>query len=183
MSNEPVYVRSLTKAEGLKLQHILRRGKDAVARRRAEVILCSEQGDTSGEIAKRLHFTAWYVRKIIHAFNKDGIDSLKAKYENGGRPPKLLEEHESELIELALTPPNLIGKPFTHWSIKTLREEAIRRRVIPDVCMETVRRILKKHRMSLQRSKTWKESNDPDFDEKKTESKHSTKPRKKDGKL
>jgi transposase len=167
MSNTPVFVRSLTHLEGAKIQRILRHGRDAVERRRAEMVLCSEQGDTAGEIARRLHLTAWYVRQVIHRFNGEGLGSLKARYDRGGRPRKVLPEHESELVELALTPPNLTGMPFTHWSLATLREEALRRKLMPTVCLETVRRILKKHHVSLQRSKTWKESKDPRFEEKK----------------
>lgn len=172
--NDPVFVRAFTFAEGGQIQRILRHGRDAVERRRAEIVLCSEQGDTAGEIARRLHLTPWYVRQVIHGFNADGLVSLKARYANGGRPRKVLEEHESELIELALTPPNLTGMPFTHWSLKTLRDEAIRRRLIPMVCVETVRKILRKHHVSLQRSKTWKESNDPEFEKKRGLSKRST---------
>ena len=168
MSQRVIYVRSLTNAEGKKLQRIIRRSSDPVERRRAEIILSSEQGDTSGGIAVRLHFTPWYVRKVIHAFNKKGMESLKSQYKNGGRPPKVLPEHESELVDLALTPPNLTGQPFTHWSIKKLRDVAVKRKLIPDVSEETVRLILKKNRISLQRTKTWKESSDPQFDEKKT---------------
>lgn len=167
MAQKILYVRSLTRAEGQSLQRILRRSSDAVERRRAEVILSSEQGDTPGEIAERLHFTAWYVRIVIHAFNEKGMKSLKAQYQNGGRPPKVLPEHESELVDLAMMPPNLIGQPFTHWSIKALRDVAVKQGLIPDVSEETVRLILKKYHISLQRTKTWKESKDPEFDKKK----------------
>lgn len=182
MCNDPIFVRSLTIAEGQQIQRVLRRGRDPVARRRAEIVLCSEQGDTAGEIAKRLHFTPWYVRQVIHAFNERGLKSLKAQYENGGRPPKVSPEHESELIDLALTPPNLTGMPFTHWSLQTLRDEAVKRRLVPKISLETVRQVLKKHHVTLQRSKTWKESDDPQFDEKKTARRRSTSRRKRDAK-
>lgn len=178
MGHEPIYVRSLKVWEGEKLQHILRHSRDAVERRRAEMVLCSEQGDTAPGIARRLHLTPWYVRQVIHAFNQDGFASLKAKYGNGGRPRKVSPEEESELVDLAMTPPNLTGQPFTHWSLRTLREVAVGRKLVPAVSVETVRRILQKHRVSLQRTKTWKESNDPQFEVKKTRSSGSTERRK-----
>lgn len=175
-----VKVRSLTRSEGNALVRLLHHGKDAIAVRRAEVVLASEQGDSVTQIARRLHFTADYVRKILHAFNQGGLATLKAQYENGGRPKEVLEEHESEVVELALTPPRLLGKPFTHWTLATLREEAARRRLTPKkLSLETVRQILKKHRVTLQRSKTWKESNDPQFEVKKTPSNASTARRRK----
>lgn len=170
-----VQVRSLTDLQGQRLIDLLHRGKDRIAVRRAEVVLASAQGETSVSIARRLYFTPYYVRKIIHAFNAEGLSSLKARYENGGRPKEVLEEHESELVELALTPPRLTGMAFTHWTLETLAEVAAKRRLIAKkLSIETVRQILIKHRVSLQRTKTWKESNDPKFDLKKTLSKPST---------
>lgn len=163
-----VETRPLRPHEGKKLVALMRQGKDAIAVRRAEIVLASAQGDSAPEIAERLHFTPDYVRKVIHAFNEHGLAILRAQYINGGRPPKVLPEHESELVELAMTPPNLIGQPFTHWSLQTLRDVAVKRRLVPDICLETVRQILKKHRRSLQRTKTWKQSNDPEFELKKS---------------
>jgi len=165
-----VQVRALRPYEGQKLVRWLRQGKDAIAVRRAEIVLRSAQGDRASEIARALHFSADYVRKVIHGFNEQGLECLKAQYENGGRPVKVLPEQESCLVELALTPPNLIGLPFTHWSLQRLTEVAIGRKVIPRVSLETVRQILKRHRLSLQRTRTWKQSTDPQFEVKKTQS-------------
>jgi len=162
-----IQVRSLLPYEGKKLVRMLRQSKDAIAVRRTEIILLSAQGDNATEIAQQLYFSADYVRKVIHAFNERGIEALKAKYINGGRPKKVCPEHESHLVELALTPPNLTGQPFTHWSLEKLRDVAVSRGLIPQVSIETVRRILRDYRISLQRSKTWKQSKDPDFDKKK----------------
>ena len=162
-----IYVRSLSPDEGVRLVKILRKSKDVVAVKRAEITLSSAQGEPATDIARRLHFTADYVRKVIHAFTRDGMESVHSKYCNGGRPPKVLPEHKSELIEISLMPPRLLGLPFTHWSLETLRDEAVRRGVVPEISIETVRTILKSHRHSLQRTKTWKKSDDPDFDEKK----------------
>jgi transposase len=165
----------LTDQEGRQVIKMLHQGKDAIAVRRAEIVLASAQGEGAPSIARRLHFTADYVRKVIHAFNDSGVASLKAQYANGGRPREILPEHESEVVELALTPPRLTGQPFTHWTLETLRDVAARRRLIPrKISIESVRQILKKHRVSLQRTKTWKESTDPEFEEKKTPSSGST---------
>ena len=173
-----VQVRRLRPYEGQKLVRWLRQGKDAIAVRRAEIVLRSVQGDTPKQIARALYFSADYVRKMIHRFNAEGLESLKARYGNGGRPKKVQPEHESQLVELALTPPNVTGQPFTHWSLEKLRDVALKRRLIPSLSIETVRRILNDHHISLQRTKTWKQSTDPRFEEKKTPSSSSTSLRK-----
>lgn len=163
-----VRVRPLRPYEGQKLVRLLRQGRDPIAVRRAEIVLTSAQGEAAPEIAERLHFSADYVRKVIHRFNEGGWEALKVKYLNGGRPKKVLPEHESQLLDLAMTPPNLTGQPFTHWSLQKLRDVAVQRKLIPPVDLQTVRRVLKKHQFSLQRSKTWKQSKDPEFTVKKT---------------
>lgn len=163
-----VDARPLRPHEGKKLVALMRQGKDAIAVRRAEIILASAQGDSAPEIAERLHFTPDYVRKVIHTFNESGLEALRAQYHNGGAPKRILPEHESNLVELALTPPPLTGQPFNAWSLETLRDVAVERHLVPQMCIEMVRRILKAHRVSLQRTKTWKKSDDPDFEVKKT---------------
>jgi transposase len=165
-----VRVRPLRPHEGKKLVALLRHSRDAIAVRRAEIILRSAQGERPDAIAAGLHFSADYVRKVIHRFNDDGLASLKAQYANGGRPKTVQPEHESSLIELAMTPPRLTGLPFTHWSLEKLRQAAIARRLIPQLSLETVRQILRAHHLSLQRTKTWKQSDDPQFEVKKTPS-------------
>lgn len=169
-----VRVRLLRPHEGKKLVKLLRHSRDAIAVRRAEIVLRSVQGESADVIATALHFSADYVRKVIHRFNDDGLSSLKAHYANGGRPKTVQPEHESGLLELAKTPPNVIGLPFTHWSLDKLRREAMRRKLIPTLSLETVRQILRAHRFSLQRTKTWKQSTDPEFEVKKTPRNGST---------
>jgi transposase len=60
----------------------MRQGKDAIAVRRAEIILASAQGDSAPEIAERLHFTPDYVRKVIHAFNEQGLDAHRKRQQS-----------------------------------------------------------------------------------------------------
>jgi transposase len=163
-----VCVRALRPYEGQKLVRWLRQGQDAIAVRRAEIVLRSAQGDAAPTIAGALYFSADYVRKVIHAFNDQGLGCIRARYENGGRPPKMQPEQESCLVELALTPPRVLGLPFTHWSLSRLTEAAVARKVVPPVSLETVRQVLTRHRLSLQRTRTWKQSTDPLFEVKKT---------------
>jgi len=163
-----VYVRELSKAEGNRLLKIARHGKNPIEVRRAQVLIASDQGMMAPEIAATYHLGADYVRKIIHRFNDEGMDSVRSKYENGGRPPKFSQEECSLILEVASMPPKILGLPFTHWSLMKLRDHLIQRRVVSEISHEQLRQILKRANWSLQRMKTWKESNDPEFAAKKT---------------
>jgi transposase len=72
------------------------------------------------------------------------------------------------MIKIALSRPVDLGLPFTQWSIPKLRAYLIKKGLFPDFSNEWVRRLLKREGISLQRTKTWKESPDPDFEVKKT---------------
>jgi len=161
-----LYVRSLTKAEGNKIQYILRRGKNRTAIRRAQVILMSEQGMRVKEIAQRTYLHEEYVRKLLRRFNVERLDLFKER-PGRGRPVEFSEETRAEIAEIALSPPWLLRQAFNKWSLEKLRTYLIKTKVVSSISIETLRKILHEKRVSLQRTKTWKESNDPQFESKK----------------
>lgn len=163
-----IYARNLKQHEGESIQRILRHGKNASHVRRCQVILSSAQGMKVPEISETYYLSRDHVRRLIRQFNREGLDSLKPK-KPGGKEPIFTEEHKAEIIELALMPPKMLGLPFTQWSLHKLKGEAVRRKIVPSISHEQVRQILKKAKISSQRTKTWKESNDPDFESKKNE--------------
>lgn len=163
-----LFLRPINSQEGEAIRQLIRRSKNVTTSRRAEVILASAQGMEAKDIAAMYHFDLQHVRLIIRLFNEGGIEAIKAKKPTG-RPPEFTPEQQSSLVELALVPPRVMGLPFTQWSLVKLREEAIRRKIIDSICIESIRLILEKHKVTYQRTKTWKESNDPEFEAKKNE--------------
>lgn len=161
-----LYVREIGIAEGRRLQRVVRSGKDRIKIRRAQIVLASAQGSKVPDIARRLYFSPAHVRTVIKAFSADGIDGLGPKY-CGGRPPKFSEEQRSLIIETALCPPDLMGQPFTRWSLPKLRDFIIEERIVESISVETIRQILKGAKVKLRRTKTWKECNDPKLRSKK----------------
>ncbi len=161
-----LYVREITLAEGRRLQNTVRRGHDRIKVRRAQVILASAQGSRAPAIARRLYFSPQHVRTIIKDFNANGFDALAPKYD-GGRPPKFSEEQRSLIVETALCPPDLLGQPFRRWSLAKLREFLVEEGIVESIAIETLRQMLKKRKVRLRRTKTWKECNDPRLKSKK----------------
>ena len=161
-----LYVRDIGIAEGRRLQRMVRTGRDRIKVRRAQVILASAQGSKVPDIARRLYFSPAHVRTVIKAFNDEGFEGLAPKY-GGGRPPKFTEEQRSLIVETALCPPDLLGQPFTRWSLAKLREFILSERIADSICIETLRQMLKATKVKLRRTKTWKECNDPKLASKK----------------
>ena len=161
-----LYVRDLRMAEGQRLQRVVRTGRDRIKVRRAQVILASGQGSKVPGIARRFYFSEAHVRTIIQSFNSAGFEALVPKY-GTGRPEKFSEEQRSLIIETALCPPDLLGQPFTRWSLAKLRDFVVGEHIVDSISIETLRQMLKGAKVRLRRTKTWKECNDPNLASKK----------------
>jgi len=162
-----VYVRSLRIAEGRKIQSLLRHSKNRVVTRRAQVVLLSEQGMQAKEIARVTLMHEEYVRELIRRFNNGEGLGLFVERKRSGRPVEFPEEIKAEIAEIALSPPSLLRQPFTRWGLEKLAVYLVKAKVVSSISLETLRTILHEKRVSLQRTKTWKESNDPRFEAKK----------------
>ncbi|MFJ1756391.1 IS630 family transposase [Kitasatospora sp. NPDC088134] len=164
---ELVRVRGLSEDEGHRLQRIVRRGTTSAVRfRRAMIVLASAGGNTVPVIARLVQADEDTVRDVIHRFNETGMASLDPRWA-GGRPRHLGTDDEDFVAQTATTRPTALGQPFTRWSIRKLA--AYLRRVHGRVIRlgrEALRTLLARRGITFQRTKTWKDSNDPDFDAK-----------------
>ena len=85
----------------------------------------------------------------------------------GGRPRRITTDDEVFIVETATARPEALGLPFTRWSLRKLAaylRGGAKRQV--RVSHERLRQILHAHDVTFQRTKTCKESNDPDRDAK-----------------
>ena len=103
---------------------------------------------------------------MIHNFNDDGFDSLYPKYA-GGRPPTFTLPQRREIKKIALSRPPDHDLPFSTWCLSKLAEFLVAEGVVDDISHEGLRVLLREEGVSFQGMKTWKESNDPDFEAKK----------------
>jgi transposase len=171
-----VFVRELTAAEGQHLTRILKTSRDGVMLRRAQVVALSGQRMRARQIAAMLHLHEEYVRELIRRFNEGSFEALKRRKPTG-RPSKYEPEEISAIVEIAQARPRDFGLPFTVWSLRKLTGFLLRRGFVRELVPSTLGRLLEKEGITFQRTKTWKESNDPDFVAKKNASRRSTKKR------
>lgn len=169
-----LYVRSLTIAEGQRIQRILRRGTNRTVIRRAQVFLMSDQGSRVQEIAQMTLLSEEYIRELIRRFNSGQSKELLEAPRHPGRPRIFSEEMKAEIAEVAMAPPSLLQQPFTRWSLQKLSSYLKKTRQVPQLSLESLRQILAEKGVRLRRTKTWKESNDPAFERKKKGSRGST---------
>jgi transposase len=109
---------------------------------------------------------------VIHAFNQKGLAALDPQWA-GGRPRRISDETIEVIVTAATTRPEKLGQPFTRWSLRKLAAyladgPAVR------IGRERLRQILHERGISFQRTRTWKESRDPDRDAKLDRIEHVT---------
>jgi transposase len=162
-----VELRGITSAEGNRLLRIVRRGSGSVVTwRRAQIVLLAAQRMPPQRIAEVVFSDADTVRDVVHDFNRDGFDALYPRY-RGGRPRTFTLSERRKITRIALSVPSDVGAPFATWSLAKLADYLVAEEVVTDISHEGLRQLLDQEGVSFQALRTWKRSNDPDFEAKK----------------
>jgi transposase len=124
------------------------------------ILLASNTLMSAPEIARMLLSDESQVRKVIHDFNRHGFESLRPRF-RGGRPRRIQIDDEARIVAVAGARPHTHGAPYTRRSqaklSRYLRGQAI------EVSPAHLGRILARNGISLQRTRSWKQSPDPDY--------------------
>ena len=104
-----------------------------------------------------------HVRKVTHDFNRDGFDSLRP-VTGGGRPRRISTDDEARIVAVAGARPDTLGVPYTRWSLPKLSRYPAGQGL--PVSTAHLGRILARNGISLQRTRSWKQSPDPDYEAK-----------------
>jgi len=158
-----VFVRELTVQEGARLKSISKRAKYQSKRERAMILLASSTGMSAPQIAGLVRTDESHVRKVIHAFNERGFDSLDPDY-RGGRPKKTTPEQRDRIVAVARARPDTQGVALTRWSLPKLQAHLAGLGVV--LSEEALRQTLIAAGLSHHRPRSWKWSPAPDFQRK-----------------
>jgi transposase len=127
------------------------------------IIMASASGTPAPAIARLVAADEDTVRDVIHAFNARGLAALDPRWA-GGRPRLISDDDVQVIVTTATTRPEKLGLPFTHWSVRKLATHLAS--CGTRAGRERIRQILHARGISFQRTRTWKESADPDKDAK-----------------
>jgi transposase len=155
-----VFVRELAPAEGQRLKRLSMQSKLASTRQRALILLASNTLMSVPEIARMLMSDESHVRKVIHDFNRHGFASLRPRF-GGGRPRRISTDDEARIVAVAGARPSTLGVPYTRWSLAKLSRYLCGQGIA--VSPAHLARILARNAISLQRTRSWKQSPDPDY--------------------
>ena len=71
-------------------------------------------------------------------------------------------EQVSQIVALACEPPKLSGRPIDHWTLRELRDEAIKRNMVTDISVSQVGRFLQQAAVQPHRKKMWLNTTEKD---------------------
>jgi transposase len=155
-----VFVRELAPHEGQRLKRLSKQSRLASTRQRALILLASNTLMSAPEIARMLLTDESHVRRVIHEFNRYGFESLRPRF-GGGRPRRISTDDEQRIVAVAGARPDSLGVPYTRWSLAKLSRYLRTQAVV--VSPAHLGRILARNGISLQRTRSWKQSPDPDY--------------------
>ena len=164
-------VRALSPQEQTQLHELLDHAQTAV-QRRARAVLLSAEGYGANDMVPLVNLTAKSIRTWLRRFNEEGVPGLLHERTSTGRPPTLTPQQRQRIVELAKTPPHALDKPFSTWSLAKLQDHLAGEAIA--ISRSWLWHLLKEEGLSLQRSKKWIQSPDPDYSLKKNASMSSS---------
>jgi len=148
-----IYAVELSREEREHLKGLVSKGKAAAYKRRHAQILLKSDGGSDGP--------GWTDRQIVEAFDvsRASVERVRARFvqerlqaalgrkKQKYRKPKIIDgDADAYLIALACSQP---PKGRTRWTLKMLAGRLVELHLIETVSTETVRRTLKKTKLSL----------------------------------
>jgi transposase len=79
-----------------------------------------------------------------------------------GAPATFTAEQVSQIVALACEPPKLSGRPIDHWTLRELRDEAIKRKIVTAISVSQVGRFLQQAAVQPHRKKMWLNTTEKD---------------------
>lgn len=116
--------------------------------RRARVVLARHRGLSETEVATALAVGRSCVRRWLQRFQRHGILGLQT-VRRSSHPLIFTAEVRVAIVRHAQMTPQQLGHAGTHWSLRALRAALIRQRVVRQISIQHLRRILAEGGVSL----------------------------------
>jgi len=148
-----IYVVELSRQEREYLKALLSKGKAAAYKRRhGQILLKSDAGPdgpgwTDRQIVEAFDVSRATVERVRARLVQEGLEAALGRKKQKSRKPEIIDgDTEAYLIALACSQP---PEGRTRWTLKMLAGRLVQLHLVETVSTETVRRTLKKTKLSL----------------------------------
>ena len=118
-------------------------------RRRLQILLLADQGQTDGQIAQATGAGGSTVERLRKRFASEGLEAALAEKPRSGAPAKLDGKQEAMIVALACS---AAPEGQSQWSARLLANRVVAMEIVESLSESSVRRLLKKTRSSRGRS-------------------------------
>jgi transposase len=140
----------LGKRDRQQVIQMLRKGQQlARVLRRASILRQLDDGQTVAQVAANVGVAGKTVRAIARRFEEEGLESALHEKARPGKQPALDAGQSQRIIAMVCGPP---PEGMARWSVRLIAEEAVKRKLAPQVGRETIRILLQSHEL-----KPWRE--------------------------
>jgi putative transposase len=121
---------------------------------RATIILMAHLGHATRQIARHLHISEdcvchWKARWRDCAQTGLGETQVRRWLTDApkpGKPPTITAEQWCQIMALALSDPKESGRPISHWSLREVRDEVLKRQIVETLSLRHLGRFFKRSR-------------------------------------
>ncbi len=118
---------------------------------RALALLHLHRGASAPEVAQLVQLTPQAIRKIAHRYRRGGLASALYERPRPGAAEVLAPAEKQRIVAMACSAP---PPGAARWTVRLIAQEAVHRRLVPQVGRETIRVLLQSHDL-----KPWREKN------------------------
>jgi putative transposase len=118
---------------------------------RALALLQLAEGTSAPQIAKLVPLTPQAIRRLGHRYEQGGLDGALYEKQRPGAAEVLDTNQKQRIIAMVCSDP---PEGHARWTVRLVAEEAVKRKLVPDVGRETIRVLLLHHDL-----KPWREKN------------------------
>src|SRR5271155_6110661 len=93
---------------------------------------------------------------------REAILDVLADAPRPGGPATFTAEQVAQIVALACEPPELSGRPISCWTLRELRDEAIKRQIVAAISVSQVGRLLQQAAVQPHRKKMWLNTTEKD---------------------
>ena len=166
---KPLYVRELTAAERQQLKVSLHSSSAHTVRRSQIILMSADEKRKVDDIAQRVGRSGQQVRRVIHVFNREGLECLEEKKRGRQDDQRALDDAAREqLREIVRHSPRDFDYDTSLWTLDVLAEACYVHGLTDyRVHKDTISETLKQMGMPWKRAKKHIQSPDPNYDTKK----------------
>jgi transposase len=118
---------------------------------RALALLQLAEETSAPQIARVIPLTPQAIRRLGHRYEQNGLDGALCEKQRPGAAEVLDSNQKQRIIAMVCSDP---PEGHARWTVRLVAEEAVKRKLVPDVGRETIRILLLHHDL-----KPWREKN------------------------